>query len=125
MPSPACAAGGLSDVSTLLPHGSTMEAMVESDGGHHIELAGRFSGVVRLGPQSCLVIAGTASVDAEILEAEQITILGDVRGRVRAQRVHLGKLARVTGEVEYIAEMTCERGATLNATVRQKVVAIG
>ena len=102
----------------LLPAGAVMRGEIHSDAGHQILLSGKFEGRLTLGGQSHLVIGPTAHLTVELVQADQVLVLGTVDGTISANHVEIGNTGCVTGTLRYAGSFVCQRGANISASIQ-------
>lgn len=99
---------------TLGPNDS-LEGKLTYDGHMTVEGGGHAEGEFRIGGN---IEIGSGSVVKALLEGSNVTIKGEVEGRLTARdKLTLGKQARLQGDVQ-VRRLQIEDGATLNGYVR-------
>jgi len=99
---------------TLGPNDS-LEGKLTYGGSLAVEGGGRAEGELRLGGN---VEVGSGSVVKALIEASNVTIKGEVEGRLTARdKLTLGKNAKLNGDVQ-VRRLQIEDGASLNGYVR-------
>jgi cytoskeletal protein CcmA (bactofilin family) len=104
-------------IDTLIGKAAKVQGDVEFEGGLHLD--GRVAGNVRAvgAPGASISVSEHGSIEGSV-EVPNVTLNGSVRGDIHAtERVVLGPLARVHGNVRYgVIEMT------LGAEIKGKLV---
>lgn len=88
----------------------------ELKGAGDVQLDGNFTGQIKC---NALTIGKTGHMDG-IVEAEQVTILGSLKGEIRAKKVRLQHSAEVTGDV-YHDVLEVAAGAKIEGRYSRKM----
>lgn len=88
----------------------------ELNGAGDVQLDGSFTGTVKC---HALTIGATGKLDGKV-EAEQVTILGLLKGEIRAKKVRLKDSAQVIGDV-YHDVLEVEAGAKIEGRYSRKM----
>jgi len=91
----------------------TIEGLVNSAG--EVDLGGSIKGPVNV---KALVIKEKGSVIGEI-NAELVSVLGFVDGKVTAKKITVGATGEVKGDLEFTESLVVEEGARLDGNVRK------
>jgi cytoskeletal protein CcmA (bactofilin family) len=107
----------LSEPVVLVPAGTTLVGRTTSSTPQHLLIEGSYVGSIELAPNSRLVIAQGADVQAEQLKASTILLLGRFEGHIDAAAVEVGPRAKARGSIRYTSSFACQPGARLNAGI--------
>jgi cytoskeletal protein CcmA (bactofilin family) len=99
----------------LVPLGTVMKGDVNAPEPMVFVVNGHFEGSINLGSGGAIVIAPTAKVVADSIEADDILIEGEISGRLHARNaLVLADTGKVKGEARYGKTLTVQPKAKIN-----------